>query len=68
MLRAFVCVTIVACAGRAPEPVRARSGFHTSDGVLDALSDAVRHLCDEAILKAEREGRRTVLDRDVPQV
>ena len=42
--------------------------FHTSDGVLKPLSDAIRNLCDEAILKAEREGRRTLLERDIPDV
>jgi histone H3/H4 len=59
---------ILIIASRLKEYIRARSGFHASDGVLDPLSDAVRHLCDEAILKAEREGRRTVLERDVPEV
>jgi hypothetical protein len=59
---------ILIIASRLKDYIRARSGFHTSDNVLDPLSDAVRHLCDEAILKAEREGRRTVLDRDVPEV
>jgi len=59
---------ILIIASRLKDYIRARSGFHASDGVLDSLSDAVRHLCDEAILKAEREGRRTVLERDVPEV
>jgi len=59
---------ILIIASRLKEYIRARSGFNASDGVLDPLSDAVRHLCDEAILKAEREGRRTVLERDVPEV
>lgn len=59
---------ILIIASRLKDYIRARSGFHTSDSVLDPLSDAVRNLCDEAILKAEREGRRTVLDRDVPEV
>jgi len=59
---------ILIIASRLKDYIRARSGFHTSESVLDPLSDAVRHLCDEAILKAEREGRRTVLDRDVPEV
>jgi histone H3/H4 len=59
---------ILIVANRLKDYIRARSGFHTSESVLDPLSEAVRHLCDEAILKAEREGRRTVLDRDVPKV
>ena len=45
--------------------VRARSGFHTSDRVLDPLSDAVRELCDRAIEKARAEGRSTLLERDL---
>jgi hypothetical protein len=59
---------VLIIASRLKDYIRARSGFHTSDGVLDPLSDAVRNLCDEAILKAEREGRRTVLERDIPEV
>lgn len=59
---------VLVIASRLKDYVRARSGFHTSDAVLDTLSDAIRNLCDEAILKAEREGRRTVLERDIPEV
>jgi hypothetical protein len=44
--------------------VRARSGFNTSDRVVEPLSDAVRELCEKAIEKARAEGRRTVLERD----
>ncbi len=44
--------------------VRARSGFNTSDQVVQPLSDAVRELCDRAIEKARAEGRMTVMDRD----
>jgi len=44
--------------------VRARSGFNTSDRVAQALSEALRTLCDRAIQKARAEGRKTVLDRD----
>lgn len=59
---------VLVIASRLKDYVRARSGFHTSDAVLESLSDAIRNLCDEAILKAEREGRRTILERDVPEV
>ena len=44
--------------------VRARSGMNTSDSVLEVLSDKVRELCDDAILNASSEGRKTVMDRD----
>jgi hypothetical protein len=45
--------------------IRARSGMNTSDNVVDALSDHLRRICDRAIQNAERDGRRTVLDRDL---
>jgi len=44
-----------------------RSGYNTSDSVLDPLSEIVRRVCDEAIKNAQREGRITVLDRDLPK-
>jgi hypothetical protein len=44
--------------------VRARSGMNTSDAVMDLLSDRLRRLCDEAIRSAQRDGRRTVMERD----
>jgi hypothetical protein len=57
---------VLIVASRLKDYVRAQSGFNTSDGVLSPLSDIVRRVCDEAIRNASREGRRTVLDRDIP--
>ena len=57
---------VLVIASRVKEYVRAKSGFNTSDRVLEPLSDIVRRVCDEAIRNARKEGRRTVLDRDVP--
>lgn len=48
--------------------IRARSGFKTSDTVMEALSDQVRELCDRAIRHAGQEGRKTVLDRDIKAI
>ena len=44
--------------------VRERSGMNTSDGVMELLSDRLRALCNEAIRSAQRDGRRTVMERD----
>jgi hypothetical protein len=44
--------------------VRARSGMNTSDAVAEVLSDKLRRLCDEAIRRAERDGRKTIMERD----
>jgi hypothetical protein len=48
--------------------IRDRSGMNTSDSVAEALSDHVRALCDASIRTAAAEGRKTVLDRDVPRL
>lgn len=45
--------------------IRARSGMNTSDGVMPVLSDHLRRVCDEAVRRAARDGRKTVLDRDL---
>jgi hypothetical protein len=47
--------------------IKDRSGMNTSDSVADVISDHVRAVCDEAIRAAGSDGRRTVLDRDVPR-
>ena len=47
--------------------IRWKSGYNTSDRVGGPLSAIVRKACDEAIEAAERDERKTVLDRDVPK-
>ena len=59
---------VLIVASRLKDYVRARSGYNTSDRVLEPLSDIVRRVVDQAIENARREGRMTVLDRDVPDV
>ena len=59
---------VLIVASRLKDYVRARSGYNTSDRVLEPLSDIVRRVVDQAIENARREGRMTVLDRDVPEV
>jgi len=57
---------VLIVASRLKNYIQARSGMNTSERVLAPLSEIVRRVCDEAIRNAEREGRKTVLDRDVP--
>jgi len=59
---------VLIVASRLKDYVRARAGYNTSDGVLDPLSDIVRRVVDQAIENARRDGRITVLDRDVPDL
>ena len=58
---------ILVIANRLKDYVRARSGFNTSERALGPLSEILRVSCDAAIENARREGRKTVLDRDVPK-
>jgi len=44
--------------------IREKSGMNTSSAVIDAVSDKLRMLCDQAIDNAKRDGRKTVMDRD----
>jgi hypothetical protein len=44
--------------------VRARGDMNTSDSVAELLSERLRTLCDEAIRRARKEGRKTLMDRD----
>ena len=59
---------ILVVASRVKDYVRARSGFNTSDRAFGPLSEILRGVCDQAIENARLEGRRTVLDRDVPKL
>jgi hypothetical protein len=47
--------------------IRDRSGMNTSDAVAEVLGDYVRNLADDAIRTAAADGRKTVLDRDLPR-
>ncbi len=58
---------VLVIASRLKSYIKARSGYDTSDRVLEPLSDRLRELADRAIENARREGRMTVLDRDIPE-
>jgi hypothetical protein len=58
---------VLIVASRLKDYIRASSGFSTSERVLAPLSVIVRRLCDEAVQSATREGRTTVLERDIPR-
>ncbi|MEK7691241.1 MAG: hypothetical protein AAB425_09490 [Bdellovibrionota bacterium] len=42
----------------------ASGGMNTSASVFAALSDKLRRMCDDAIVRAKADGRKTVMDRD----
>lgn len=48
--------------------IQERAGMSTSDKAFNVLSDHVREVLDLAIAAAARDGRKTVMDRDVEPV
>jgi len=46
--------------------IRGKSEMNTSGGVAVRLSQVIKQLCDRAIENAKTEGRKTVMDRDIP--
>jgi len=41
-----------------------KAGMNTAASVMDALTQRVKILCDQAIAEARNDGRKTVMDRD----
>jgi len=56
---------VLVVASKVKAYIRDLSGMNTSAGVMDRLTDKIRRICDGAIRNAKREGRKTVLDRDI---
>tara|TARA_Y100000768_G_C23988657_1_gene690610 strand:- start:2579 stop:2908 length:330 start_codon:yes stop_codon:yes gene_type:complete len=44
--------------------VKAQSGLNVSGDVNSVLSDIIRQACDQAIIKARADGRKTMMARD----
>ncbi|MBN1700154.1 MAG: hypothetical protein JW881_21765 [Spirochaetales bacterium] len=45
--------------------IKKKGGFNTSASAIEALSDKVREICDQAIQNAKDDKRKTVKDRDI---
>lgn len=48
--------------------IKAQSGLNTSGAVAAELSERVRKLCQKAVDNAKADGRKTVMDRDIPEI
>ena len=57
---------VLVVASKIKAYIKAQGDMKTSANVLNALSDRLRTLCDQAIQSARSDGRKTVLDRDIP--
>lgn len=59
---------VLIVVSRMKKYIKDRSSMSTAEAVAAALSVHVRALCDEAIRAAGADGRKTVLERDVPRI
>ena len=55
---------VLVVASKVKGYIRQKSEMKTSASVLEALSDRIRNMCDQAMENARNDGRKTVLDRD----
>jgi histone H3/H4 len=55
---------VLIVASKLKNYIRAQSGFNTSGSVVEALSEKIRAMTNQAIENAKRDGRKTVMDRD----
>ncbi len=55
---------ILVVASKLKSYIKEKSGMSTSANVMPRLSEEIRRLCDQAIENAQRDGRKTVMDRD----
>lgn len=55
---------VLVVASKLKKYIKTQSGMNTSSGVLNALSERIRVMCNEAIASAQSDGRKTVMDRD----
>ena len=46
--------------------IKEKSGMNTASSVAEVVSARVRSLCDAAVEQAKSDGRKTVMDRDIP--
>ena len=47
--------------------IKDKGGMNTSGSTMSALTDRITTICDKAIENAKNDGRKTVMDRDIPE-
>ena len=57
---------VLVVASKLKRFIKDEAGFNTSSTVMEALSEQIRVICKSAIENARNEGRKTVMDRDIP--
>jgi len=55
---------VLVVASKVKKYIKDKADMNTSSNVLQALTEEVMRLCDEAIENAKADRRKTVMDRD----
>jgi histone H3/H4 len=58
---------ILVVASKVKSFIKEKSGMNTSGSVPEELSKRVAILLEKAVENAKNDGRKTVMDRDIPQ-
>ncbi len=59
---------ILVVASKVKNYIKEKGDLNTSAATLETLSAQVEKLCQKAINNAKADGRKTVMDRDVPNL
>ena len=57
---------VLVVASKVKKHIKDSGDCNTSSAFIDALSTKVANICNKAVEKAKADGRKTVMDRDIP--
>ncbi len=57
---------LLVVASKVKKYIKEKSQMSTPANALTSLTEIVKGVCDQAIQKAQADGRKTVMDRDLP--
>lgn len=57
---------VLVVASKVKKYISERANMNCSATTMQALSEKVKLLCEAGIAKAREDGRKTVMDRDIP--
>jgi hypothetical protein len=59
---------VLLVASKVKKYIKERADFNTSGSTMEAMTKLVTKICDKAIERAAKDGRKTVMDRDLPNI
>jgi histone H3/H4 len=55
---------VLVVASKIKAYIKEKSGLNTSASVMETLTRVIENECDKAIAKAQKDKRKTIMDRD----